>query len=214
MTQNPWLESFPSTRRQIIVILKKRGEASAADLAAMLFITVSAIRQHLGRLTGEGLVGYREVGHGPGRRRRLYSLSAGGEQLFPTGYEAVLVRLGEHLEEKAPGLLDHFVEEQRRRFVERAAPRMVGRPLAVQVGELIDLLAPMNFLPEVAEDGEATSLTFFHCPVYGLVRRFSGACAAEAAALADVLPTRAVERTAWRLEGAPVCSYRLAESAS
>lgn len=208
MTQNAWLDSFPSTRRQIITILKKRGEASASDLAAALFITVSAIRQHLGRLTGEALVAYREVGHGPGRRRRMYSLSAGGEQLFPTGYEALLVRLGEHLEEKAPGLLANFLEEQRRRFVERAGPRMVGRPLASQVGELVDLFAPLNFLPE-SENGQATTLTFYHCPVLGLVRRFPGGCAAEVAALQEALPGRVVERTAWRLDGAPVCSYRL-----
>src|SRR5207244_10122645 len=47
---NPTLASVPSTRRRILVALKKRGEAGAEDLAGSLGITVSAVRQHLAGL--------------------------------------------------------------------------------------------------------------------------------------------------------------------
>ena len=83
---NPALASLPSTRRAILVTLKKWGEGRAEDLAAELGVTTSAMRQHLSGLTGDGLVGYEERKGGPGRPKHVYHLTPEADSLFPRTY--------------------------------------------------------------------------------------------------------------------------------
>jgi predicted ArsR family transcriptional regulator len=47
------------TRRQLLEVLKRRGEARAEELAEALDVTVSAARQHLAALQAAGLVAHR-----------------------------------------------------------------------------------------------------------------------------------------------------------
>ncbi|MBO0692685.1 MAG: helix-turn-helix domain-containing protein, partial [Acidimicrobiaceae bacterium] len=57
------------TRAGILMTLKSLGEATADQLADQLGLTVAAVRQRLGPLTGEGLVAHRDERLGRGRPR-------------------------------------------------------------------------------------------------------------------------------------------------
>ena len=130
MTNTPTTrEQLTNTRRKIVLTLKQRGEANAVELAEALYVTVSAIRQHLGRLTDEGLIAYREIGQGPGRRRRLYHLPPAAESLFPNGYEELLTRLMTFVQRENPAMLDRFLEDEWRWRSERA--RRGGPPAGI-----------------------------------------------------------------------------------
>ena len=48
------LDTLPATRRALLEVLKRQGRARADELAAALGITVSAVRQHLAALHGDG----------------------------------------------------------------------------------------------------------------------------------------------------------------
>jgi len=83
------LDTLPVTRRALLEVLKRQGEARADELAAALGITVSAVRQHLAALHGDGLVTHDEVRAGPGRPHHRYRLSERGDNLFPRAYAAI-----------------------------------------------------------------------------------------------------------------------------
>jgi DNA-binding transcriptional ArsR family regulator len=50
------------TRRNLLVLLGERGEASATDLARELPVTRQAVQKHLGTLSQAGLVAARRAG--------------------------------------------------------------------------------------------------------------------------------------------------------
>jgi len=53
--QQPLADLSPA-QRQVVVALKRRGEASAEELAEALGITPSGVRQHLATLRAAGVV--------------------------------------------------------------------------------------------------------------------------------------------------------------
>ncbi len=53
--------SLPEGRRSVLYALRRRGEASAEDIARQLDMTVSGARQHLTALVDEGLAEVTEV---------------------------------------------------------------------------------------------------------------------------------------------------------
>src|SRR5919204_5570473 len=95
----PSLASMPATRRSILMLIKKRGEAGAQELADALGITVSAVRQHLAGLLAAGLVTHRQERYGPGRPALRYSLALAGEALFPRFYSELTNELLEYAEQ-------------------------------------------------------------------------------------------------------------------
>lgn len=212
MTNTPTTrEQLTNTRRKIVLTLKQRGEANAVELAEALYVTVSAIRQHLGRLTGEGLIAYREVGQGPGRRRRLYYLTPAAESLFPNGYEELLTRLMTFVQHEDPKLIDRFVTAEGSWRSERArrngpAPGYLG-----QIEAVVHWFARDSFLPEMdgAEGVDGTDIQMQHCPVLAAARIAPALCASEWAFIQEQIPDGDVKRVAWRLDGASVCVYRV-----
>jgi len=77
---------MPTTRRAILVALKRNGPTRAHDLAAELGVTVAGVRQQLVRLGQDGLVTHRSDVEGRGRPAHTYELTAAAEMLFPKRY--------------------------------------------------------------------------------------------------------------------------------
>ena len=102
---------LPGTRRQLLEVLKRRGEARAEELAEALSVTVSAARQHLAALQAAGLVAYRELKGTPGRPKHVYHLTPAAEELFPKSYDELATELLEFVGEEAPDLLVAAVRE-------------------------------------------------------------------------------------------------------
>jgi predicted ArsR family transcriptional regulator len=73
-----------------IVKLLRRGEQTVDDLATPLELTPNAVRAHLAELERDGLVQQRSVRRGPRKPSYGFSLTEGGEALFPRRYDQVL----------------------------------------------------------------------------------------------------------------------------
>jgi DNA-binding transcriptional ArsR family regulator len=70
------LVSLSGSAYDVLLTLKKRGEARAEEIAEALGVTPSGVRQHLSALRAEGLVAYRKSRAGPGRPKFAYRLWA------------------------------------------------------------------------------------------------------------------------------------------
>jgi len=81
---------FQSTRGRILESLKRQGGRTAAELAVEHGLTANAVRQHLGRLEGDGLIEEGRARRGRTKPSAVYSVTNAGERLFPQRYDVLL----------------------------------------------------------------------------------------------------------------------------
>src|SRR5438552_18711860 len=77
---------FSSSKKQILLTLKRQGAVSLTDLAASIGISKMATLKHLAVLEGKGLVERSSRAAGRGRQRAFLALSRGSTALFPEAY--------------------------------------------------------------------------------------------------------------------------------
>lgn len=208
-----------TTRDGILAALKRRGEARAEDLAAALGVTVSAMRQHLVALAGEGLVGHREVRSGPGRPKHFYALTPAAESLFPKTYDELTNELLDYVADESPELLERVFERRRARRVAGATARLAaaGPALGERVAELARILDEDGYLAEVVDWPEAgpgaVRIVEHNCAILGVAQRYGQACSSELDFIRAVLPDAAVERVSHMMAGQRQCAYEVKPAA-
>ncbi|MEY2460763.1 MAG: hypothetical protein QOG30_2593 [Acidimicrobiaceae bacterium] len=210
MSETATLDTLPSTRRALLDALKRQGEARADELATTLGITVSAVRQHLAALHGDGLVTHSEVRAGPGRPHHKYRLSEQGDNLFPRRYAQIVTDLLVEAEAEDPAMIERMFARRRDRRVERAKERLAGKSLPDQVAELTHILDEDGYLAEaVAQDDGSFRIVEHNCAILAVATRYGTACSTELEFIREVLPTARVERVAHLLSGGHVCAYEV-----
>lgn len=204
------LASLPETRRQILEVLKRRGEADTEAIAAALSITPSGARQHLTALQHDGLVTHRADRTGPGRPRHLHALTAAGDALFPRNYVDLTNELLEYVEDEDPALLQRIFDRRAQRRLDRARVRAVGLSFPDKVKLVAQILDEDGYLADFEERPDGTFLITEHnCAVLAVAQRYRHACSTELAFLQALLPEAEVTRVAHRLGGAHVCAYEV-----
>jgi len=207
----PALAELPSTRRALLVALRKRGEARAEELAVELGVTVGAVRQHLQGLAAADLVGHRVDRPGPGRPRHVYRLAPAAEALFPRAYGELTVELLDYIGDEDPDLVARAFERRRRARVERTQGRLAGLDFDARVAEVARVLDEDGYLADVEPlpDGDASGwrIVEHNCAILAVAQRYGHACGAEIAFLREVLPDADVTRVSHILTGAHACAY-------
>ena len=204
------LDALPPGRRAVLSTLKTRGEASADEIAGVLGVTVSAVRQHLAPLEDHGLVAHRDERPGPGRPRRRYCLTPAAESLWPTRYGQLANQLLMFIDDADPTLVDLAFEHRRRVRVERALARLAGRSFDDRVRALAEILDEDGYLASCERVGAGWWRVVEHnCAILDVAERYGVACSSELGFLRDALPDADVQRSAHMMAGAHVCAYEI-----
>jgi predicted ArsR family transcriptional regulator len=199
-----------SGQRHVFVALKRRGEASADDLAEVLGITPSAVRQHLAALKSAGLVASLQARGRTGRPADLYHSTDLGEALFARSSRDLPLELLGHIEEEDPELIPRIFERRRRRRVEQARDQLVGKSLDEQVTVLAKILDDEGYLADFKKlAGNTYRMSLHNCAIWGVASRYGQACTTELEFLREVLPETEIERIAHKMAGAYVCGYEI-----
>ncbi|MGH9189746.1 MAG: helix-turn-helix transcriptional regulator [Acidimicrobiales bacterium] len=202
------LAILPARRQQLLLALKRSGEARAEDLAASLGVTVSAVRQQLDSLTAEDLVTHRVERAERGRPRHLYRLTRQAESLFPKAYGGLTNELLDYVADSDPELVEHLFERRRQRRTAGALARLAGQDFGARVGELARILDDDGYLADFEALPDGTwRITEHNCAVLDVAERYGYACSSEIAFLRDVLPDAKVERVSHMIAGAHSCAY-------
>jgi len=202
------LGSLPETRRQMMELLKRRGEADTESIASALDITPSGTRQHLTALVNDGLMTFRADRTGPGRPRHFYMLTPAGDALFPRNYVDLTNELLEYVEDEDPAMLQRIFDRRAQRRLNLARERAVGLSFPEKVKLVATILDEDGYLADFTELPDGTFLITEHnCAVLAVAQRYRLACSTELAFLEALLPEADVTRVAHRLGGAHVCSY-------
>ncbi len=213
-TATPALDGLPESRRRILELVKRRGEADAEAIADRLGITLSGTRQLLAALERDGLLGHRRVVAGAGRPKHLYALTATGDALFPRNYVDLANELLDYVEDEDPALLARIFERRGERRLQRARERVAGLPFGEKVAVVARILDEDGYLAdfEPRPDGSFV-VTERNCAVLAVALRHRHACSSELDFLRATLPEAEVTRIAHRVNGGHVCAYLVAPRA-
>jgi DeoR family suf operon transcriptional repressor len=206
----PPLAALPTTRRAILLALKRNGSMRTQDLAEQLGITVAAVRQQLVRLGEDELVTHRPDSEGRGRPSHVYELTPVAEMLFPKRYGDLTTELLGYLGGPDSDEVTELFEQRRKRRLAGAQARLETMALDEQVAELTRILDEDGYLADVEqlEDG-GWRITEHNCAILSVATGFRQACSSEIAFIRDALPGARVERVAHLMDGAHVCAYEV-----
>lgn len=210
-TTSPALASLPESRRRILELLKREGEADTDAVAAGLGMTVSGARQHLTALAADGLVAHRRAPLGPGRPRHVHGLTAAGDALFPRNYVDLTNELLEYIEDEDPALLGRIFDRRARRRLEHGRARVAGLDdFGAKVATVARILDEDGYLADFARRDDGSYLIREHnCAVLGVALRYQHACSSELEFLQALLPEAEVTRVAHRIAGGHICAYEV-----
>ena len=130
MTEERVAPALPEGRRAVLYALRRRGQATADDIARQLDMTVSGARQHLTALVDDGFAEATELPRPPGQRGRAqlaYMVTDRADALFPKAYGELTNELLGYASEADSGLVDTLFARRRderiRNATERLAPQ-------------------------------------------------------------------------------------------
>ena len=204
----PRANAAPSpTQRRVLASLKRRGEATADELADALEISPSAVRQHLGALRAAGLIQARQVRGSRGRPADRYRATERTETMF-VGDDDLSIELLAHVEEEDPELVTRVFERRRRHLVDAARDRLDGDTIERRIAQVTELMDAQGYLCDYEEVANGHyRINLHNCAIWSVARRFRQACASELEFLRGVLPDAAVERVTHKTAGAHTCAY-------
>lgn len=199
-----------TTRRAILLTIKKQGEARAEELAAALAITPSGIRQHLAALLAEGMVTIREQRGSAGRPKHVYSVTPAAESLFPKNYGELTCELLDYAGAEGPGTVERLFDRRRQRRAAAAEARLAGKDFDERVAELARILDEDGYLADTVrgDDGE-WHIVEHNCAILEVALRYGQACGSELAFLRDVMPDAEIDRVSHMASGGHHCAYRV-----
>jgi len=203
--------NLSSAQRQILIAIKRRGEATADDVAETLGITPSAVRQHLATLRTGGFVASSHERGRPGRPANLYHSTELGESLFarPTTSDLSVELLG-HIEDEDPELVPRVFARRRRRRVEQCQEKLTGKTLGDTVAGLATILDTEGYMANVNKlPDDSYRLTLHNCPIWAVASHYGLACTTELEFIQDVIPDADVTRVIHKVAGAYICAYEI-----
>jgi len=201
------------SQEHILYLLKTKGPLTAQVLAERLEITAMGVRQHLKRLTQEGLVDHQDERAGVGRPARHWSLTAQGHARFPDSHGELTVALLDSVRRVfgAKGL-DKLIDARTRETAKHYRERLEGlATIEKRLAGLAELRIAEGYMAEWHAEAEGSYLFIEnHCPVCAAARMCQGLCRSELEVFQEALGKDwQVERCEHLLDGARRCSYRV-----
>jgi DeoR family suf operon transcriptional repressor len=214
MSQRETAPVLPAGRRAVLYAVRRRGEATAEQVAERLGITVSGARQHLSALARDGFVDANEApptGPKRGRRTLVYTVTDAADAIFPKAYGELTNELLGYVSDRDPALLDELFARRREQRIASAQVRLARkRGLGGKVAELTRILDEDGYLASYEKVSPGVYRIVEHnCAIWAVAQRYGQACSSEIDFIRAVLPDAHVERVQHMIAGARRCAYEV-----
>jgi DeoR family suf operon transcriptional repressor len=191
----------------ILDLLRKRESLTVADLADLLEVTATAVRQRLNRLMGQGFIERRASRGIRGRPSHHYVLTESGRRNTGSNFADLAVALWEEVRaiqdhEVRKGLLQRIAQ----RMAESYRDKMHGATLAERMQSVAALFRERGIPFECDSAVELPVLTALACPYPGLAESDRTVCSMERLALSEMLG-ESMRLTSCRLDGEGCCTF-------
>lgn len=199
---------FSSGKKAILLMLKRTGTSSLADVAKELGVTKMAALRHVNVLEGKGLVERSFVAGGRGRPRVFFRLAPGATRLFPEAYTQMTLAALAFVEEKlGPEAVTTLLKQRAQEVYAEHRPEMGDEDLKERVKTLARIRDEGGYMAEVGAARKGTLEMLEHnCPIFAVAGRYGEACAVEQELFEKLL--RANVETSHRVvAGDSVCRF-------
>jgi len=210
-------EKLSAAKQRLLEQLKRAGGAAPGELAEVLSLTDTAVRQHLQALAEAGLV-HRSTraSSGRGRPASEWSLTPLAQQVFPDRHADLTVELigsarAAFGEEGLDRLIDHRAQAQARDY--RRTLDRAGKRLGARVRALARRRTAEGYMAVAIRESDGSYLLIeHHCPICEAASHCSGLCKAEQRVFEEVLGEGVrVDRIEHLLSKGTRCVYRIDE---
>lgn len=199
-----------ATRQEILDYIHRHGEATVRDLADLLKLTPTGIRQHLAIMQRDGLIAVRETRGRVGRPALVYSLSDAGDALFPSRYDELSRLLMDEIRAIAGSKgLQSVLMRVAVRTADPYESRVHDLPLKERVDEACNIINERGSIADTRSNGaDEYLINQYTCPFPNVARSNSGVCALEVEFVKHLTggDARLVRSL---LRGDPCCTYRI-----
>ena len=200
-------------RREILVLLKKRGSINVSKLSELLGITKVAVRKHLDVLHRERYVEARILRQRKGRPIYEYHLTNTAERLFPSYYGGLATEMVANIQDMyGDTVVDQLFEKRMKRTLQKYREAMSGQDFDKRVKTLSRLQEEEGYMPTIEKNREGM-YTFeeANCPVLQVATRYRQACKCELSMFESLLDAH-VERSSCIAEGHVKCRYLITQN--
>jgi len=199
-----------SSDRTLLDVVRRHGPMTVADMAKVLGVTATAVRNRLTRLVGSGMVERRLEHGGRGRPRHLYQASPEAHRRLGQNYaELAVVLWGEMMgtveDRKLRRILFGRITE---RLAQLYRSQVTGEGWEGRLVQLGTILNDRGIEAEVTsgEGGMMPVLKQHSCPYYELAEVDRAVCAMERKMFEKVLG-RGLRLSHCRLDGHRSCDF-------
>jgi predicted ArsR family transcriptional regulator len=168
---------FQTTRGKIVSELRRRGSASATDLARTFELSPNAVRQQLVVLERDGLVAETPVRRGPTKPTYEFSLTAEADKLFPQAYDKMLTAvLREVRSQFGTAGVEQVFDGLSRRAIERARLAVTATKPEERVAQLTEMLRKSGVVAEYSLIDGGFALHEHNCPYSSAAKEHPEVC--------------------------------------
>lgn len=163
-----------SSRDDILRFLKVRGAATVQELSGATGLSANAIRHHLARLAGDGIVTERTRRSGVGRPSHVYALTVAAEGVFPKRYQELLNAVLESA--AARGMLNELLDDVAASLAGSVKAELAGLPPRARLLALMQRLDYGDMLGRLANTEGGWEFHAFNCVYRDTGERFEAVC--------------------------------------
>jgi predicted ArsR family transcriptional regulator len=168
---------FQTTRGKIVSELRRRGSASAADLARSFGLSANAVRQQLVVLERDGLVAETPVRRGPTKPTYEFSLTPDADRLFPQAYDKMLSAVLRELRSQfGTAGVERVFDGLSRRAIGRARLSVTAQEPEAKVAQLTEMLRKSGVIAEYSLIDGGFALHEHSCPYSSAAKEHPEVC--------------------------------------
>ncbi|HEY7587912.1 MAG TPA: metalloregulator ArsR/SmtB family transcription factor [Thermoplasmata archaeon] len=199
---------FSSTKKEILVALKRDKRVSLSDLSRTLGISKMAVLKHMTVLESKGFVERSFQASGRGRPSVYFQLTSSAVRLFPEAYAHMTLYALRFIENQLGRESVVRLLEQRAQEVYGAnGGRFQDKDFRGKVEELVRLRDEAGYMAEQARVGRTSAEVLEHnCPIMAVAEVYGEACGVEQE-LFEKLLRADVDVSHRVVAGDPVCRF-------
>ena len=201
------METRTSPRDEILRLLRAKGPLTAAEVARETGTVVSAARQHLGNLRGDGLVRAEIVRQGVGRPTHRFSLTAEADDEFPNDYRAIATALVSELAERGDDdILMSIFSDREADLIDFMRPQVEGLQFDDKVVRIAELMSERGYMTDVRAVDGGYELAAHNCPISAVTQQTDAPCRLELDIIENLLGVP-ITRSTSLANGQAACVY-------
>ncbi len=204
-----------STKEQILELLKRVGGATVDMIASEFHLARMTVRQHLAALERDRLVVSREERQRTGRPRLVFSLSDGGQELFPKRYDRLATLALQEVAFLEPDEIAGLDPEGKKRLLLRKMAdrvfreheaRVRGKSLKERVSAVAEILREEGGFAEWKAQGSQYEIADYNCVYRKVVDSHRDVCEWHVSLLGRLLGKQ-VQCIQFQSHGAECCRF-------